>query len=131
MAGGPATQAVRRRILLVDDLVEVAEDMASLLREAFGHEVRTAHDGPSALQLAAEYRPELVLLDIGLPGMNGYELARRLRQQPGLGDVVLVALTGWGQEEDQRRSREAGFDAHLVKPVERSALTALLASARY
>jgi PAS domain S-box-containing protein len=125
--GVPGRTAGCRRILLVDDLADVAEDMAALVREAFGHEVRTAHDGPTALRVAAEFRPELVLLDIGLPGMSGYEVARRLRQQAGLGDVVLVALTGWGQEEDRRKTKEAGFDHHLVKPVGLKELQQLLA----
>jgi PAS domain S-box-containing protein len=93
-AGTPTGQAARRRILLVDDLAEVAEDMAALLREAFGHEVRTAHDGPTALRVAAEFRPELVVLDIGLPGMSGYEAARRLRELPGLGQLSFGNGTG-------------------------------------
>ena len=97
------------------------------MREAFGHEVRTAHDGPTALRVAADFRPELVLLDIGLPGMSGYEVARRLRELPGLGDAVLVALTGWGQEGDRRKAEEAGFDHHLVKPVGLQELQPLLA----
>ncbi len=126
----PKGTATRRRLLVVDDLVEVAEDMAALVREAFGHEVRTAHDGPTALQVAAEFRPELVLLDIGLPGMDGYEVARRLRGLPGLGDVVLVALTGWGQEGDRRKTQEAGFNHHLVKPVGLKELQALLAGSK-
>ena len=128
-AGTPSGQAASRRILVVDDLVEAAEDMAVLVREAFGHEVRTAHDGPTALQVAADFRPELVLLDIGLPGMSGYEVACRLRQQLGMGDgdAVLVALTGWGQEEDRRKTTEAGFDHHLVKPVGLKELQSLLA----
>ncbi len=111
----------------MDDLADVAEDMAALVREGFGHEVRTAHDGPTALRVAVEFRPELVLLDIGMPGMSGYEVARRLRELSGLGDVVLVALTGWGQEEDQRKTKEAGFDHHLVKPVGLKELQRLLA----
>src|SRR5207249_8161537 len=81
-----------------------------------GHDVRTARDGPSALQNAAEHPPEVVLLDIGLPGMDGYEVARRLREQKGP-YVTLVALTGYGGEEDKRRSMDSGFDHHLVKPV--------------
>jgi PAS domain S-box-containing protein len=126
-AGTPTGQAASRRILVVDDLVEVAEDMAALLREALGHDVRTAHDGPTALRAAAEFRPELVLLDLGLPGMSGYDVARRLRGLPGLGDVALVALTGWGQEDDRRKTREAGFNHHLVKPVGLKELQPLLA----
>jgi PAS domain S-box-containing protein len=123
----PGRTAGRRRILLVDDLADVAEDMAALVREAFGHEARTAHDGPTALRVAAAFRPELVLLDIGLPGMSGYEVARRLRELPGLGDAVLAALTGWGQEDDRRRAQEAGFNHHLVKPVGLKELQRLLA----
>jgi two-component system CheB/CheR fusion protein len=107
-----------RRLLVVDDNVDGAESLAVLLR-LDGHEVRTAYDGPSALAAAAVHRPEAVLLDIGLPkGMDGYEVARRLRRQQGLEGVLLVAVTGYGQDEDRRRTREAGFDAHLVKPVE-------------
>ena len=121
----PATERAVR-VLLVDDNVDAAESLAMLLR-LWGHEVAVAHDGPAALRAAEAQRPEVALLDIGLPGMDGYELARRLRSQPGLGRAVLVALTGWGQEEDRRRSQEAGFDHHLTKPVELSALQELLA----
>jgi PAS domain S-box-containing protein len=114
-----------RRVLVVDDNRDSAESIA-LLAEIWGHEVRTALDGPSALEIAAAYRPEVILLDIGLPGMDGYEVARRLRQRAG-GGPVLVAMTGYGMEEDRRRSREAGFDHHLVKPVDPEGLRALLA----
>ncbi len=106
--------------------MDAADSLALLLRLQ-GHEVRMAHDGPAALQIAAASRPDLVFLDIGMPGMDGYEVARRLRGEPGLRSVVLVALTGWGQGEDRRRSREAGFDHHLVKPVDPHALQRLLA----
>jgi PAS domain S-box-containing protein len=114
-----------RRVLVVDDNRDSAESIA-LLAEIWGHEVRTALDGPSALDIAAAYRPEVILLDIGLPGMDGYEVARQLRQRQG-GDPVLVAMTGYGMEEDRRRSREAGFDHHLVKPVDPEGLRVLLA----
>ena len=114
-----------RRVLVVDDNRDSAESIA-LLVEIWGHEVRTAFDGPSALDIAAAYRPEVILLDIGLPGMDGYEVARRLRQGAG-GGPVLVAMTGYGMEEDRRRSREAGFDHHLVKPVDPEGLRVLLA----
>ena len=87
---------------------------------------RTALDGPSALGELAIYRPEIVLLDIGLPGMDGYEVARSIRKQPGMGSMVLIALTGYGQDEDRRRSREAGFDHHLVKPVDPDALLSMV-----
>lgn len=117
----------RRRVLVVDDNVDGAESLAMLLTKA-GHEVRLVHDGPSALAAALEYRPDVVLLDIGLPkGMDGYEVARRLRSEAGLRDAVLLALTGFGQAEDRRRSEEAGFDHHLVKPVEPDRLKQLLA----
>jgi len=98
-----------------------------LLVQILGHEVRTAYDGPSALALAQAFRPEVVLLDIGMPGMNGYDVVRRLRQMPEVKDTLLVAQTGWGQEEDRQRTQEAGFDAHLTKPVDVAILKALLA----
>ncbi len=93
---------------------------------ALGQDVDTAYDGPAALELARRRRPDLVLLDIGLPGMDGYEVARRCRNEPGLESVMLVAMTGYGKEEDTPRSREAGFDAHLVKPVNLDDLRLLL-----
>ena len=114
-----------RRILVVDDNHDAAESLALLLR-AEGHEVRTAHDGATALDAVRAYQPEIVLLDIGLPKMDGYEVARRLRAQEGTRRALLVALTGYGQEEDRRRAAEAGFDAHLVKPADLGALHALL-----
>jgi CheY-like chemotaxis protein/anti-sigma regulatory factor (Ser/Thr protein kinase) len=118
-----------RRVLVVDDNVDAAESLALMLR-AVGHEVRTAHDGPAALREAGALRPEVVLLDIGLPGMDGYEVARRLRQQEGLGQALVVALTGYGQEEDRRRAAAAGFDVHLVKPADPEAVQQLVARAR-
>jgi CheY-like chemotaxis protein len=119
-------RSAKRRVLVVDDNVDAANTMALLLRLA-GHDVRTAHDGPSAIDAARTHPPEVILLDIGLPGMDGYEVARRLRASPTLDGCVLVALTGYGQEEDRRRSWAAGFDHHLVKPVEPQSLTELLA----
>jgi CheY-like chemotaxis protein len=104
------------RVMVVDDNVDIVTSMAMLVRE-FGHEVRTAYDGSTVLETALDYRPNVILLDIGLPGRNGYEIAKQLRQQPALKDTVLVAMTGYGQESDRQRSREAGFDHHLVKPV--------------
>jgi PAS domain S-box-containing protein len=115
-----------RRLLVVDDNVASAESLAMMLR-LMGNEVCTAHDGPSALGLAATFAPDVVLLDIGMPGMDGYEVARRLRAMSPLKEVVVVAQTGWGQDEDRRRSVEAGFDHHLVKPVDPAALQDLLA----
>jgi PAS domain S-box-containing protein len=117
-----------RRVLVVDDNVDSAESLAVLLRIE-GHEVRTAHDGPAALQEAQAFRPEVVFLDIGLPRMDGYDVAVRLRELAGLREVLLVALTGYGQDEDRRRAAEAGFNAHLVKPANLAALKRLLANA--
>jgi two-component system CheB/CheR fusion protein len=109
------------RILVVDDNIDGADSLAVLLRLG-GHEVSLAHDGPAALDMAQAFRPEVVLLDIGLPGMDGYEVAKRLRAGPPTRDAILVAVTGYGREEDRQRSREAGFDHHLVKPVSFDAL---------
>jgi signal transduction histidine kinase len=118
--------AVRRRVLLVDDNVDAAASMALML-EIMGNEVRIAHDGVAGVEAAAEFRPNLILLDIGMPRLNGYEACRRIREQPWGQKAVIVALTGWGQDEDRRRSQEAGFNNHLVKPVEPAALEKLLA----
>ena len=115
------------RLLVVDDNQDAALSLALLLRLQ-GHDVQVAHDGPTALQLAVASRPDLVFLDIGMPGMDGYEVARRLRRTPGLEKVVLAALTGWGQQEDRRRTAEAGFDHHLVKPPEPKVLDSLLST---
>jgi CheY-like chemotaxis protein len=113
------------RILVVDDNKDAAESMRVLLK-LMGAEVITAFDGLEALETAAQFRPEAVLLDIGMPKLHGYDTARRFRQQEWGKGIVLVALTGWGREEDRRRSEEAGFDGHLVKPVHVSALRQLL-----
>jgi len=113
------------RILVVDDSEDSADSMASLLRLE-GHEVWVAHDGNKAVEVALRERPAVVLLDIGLPGLNGYQVCRILREE-GLTDTLVVAMTGYGQDEDRRRSQEARFDAHLVKPVNLSALRNLLA----
>jgi PAS domain S-box-containing protein len=115
-----------RRVLVVDDNVDAARSLSMLL-QAFGHEVCTAHDGQAALETAASFHPQVVLLDIGLPKLDGYEVARRLRCQPGLEKALLVALTGYGQEGDRRRSEEAGMDWHLVKPVDPAELERILA----
>jgi PAS domain S-box-containing protein len=114
------------RVLLVDDNADSADGLGILL-ELQGHEVRVAYDGPTALENARQFRPHVALLDIGMPSMDGYELARRLRATPETKDVLLVAMTGWGQDEDHRKSREAGFAHHLVKPFEPAALEKLLA----
>jgi CheY-like chemotaxis protein len=114
-----------RRFLIVDDNVDATVSQALLLRH-MGHEVETAYSGAAALEKAQAFQPEIVLLDIGMPGMDGYEVARRLRASPLGRDVKLVAQTGWGQDADRRRSREAGFDAHLAKPVDIEALMRLI-----
>jgi CheY-like chemotaxis protein/two-component sensor histidine kinase len=105
-----------RRILLADDNVDFANSLAALLA-ARGHDVRVARDGAEALRAAADFNPDFAFLDIGMPKVHGYEVARRLRSDPETSDCVLVAVTGWGQEDDRQRAREAGFDRHLVKPV--------------
>lgn len=110
-----------RRVLVIDDNQDAAETLALLL-QLEGHEVHVAHDGPAGLEAAVSLRPDVIFLDLGMPGMDGYEVARRLRQEPGLKETRLAALTGWGQQEDRRRSAEAGFDAHLVKPVDPTAI---------
>jgi len=114
------------RVLVVDDNRDAAESLAVLFTLQ-GHEVRTAHSGSAALEMSQTYRPDVVFLDIGMPGMDGYEVARRMRQQPGLEHVVLAALTGWGQQEDRRRTAEAGFNHHLVKPPAPLAVDAVFA----
>jgi two-component system CheB/CheR fusion protein len=125
-----ATRSSRRRILVVDDNVDAANSLAKLLSRIYDQEVRVAHDGPSALEAAEEFRPDAVILDIEMPEMDGHEVARRLRRRPELEGVILVALTGWGQEDDRRRSKEAGFDHHLAKPVEADVLLGLITSAQ-
>jgi CheY-like chemotaxis protein len=112
---------------VVEDDLDVAEMLVMLL-ELWGHTVEAVHDGIAALVVGQTFRPEVVLCDIGLPGMDGYELARQLRQQEGLNKSVLIAITGYGQEEDQRLAQEAGFDHHLIKPVDPAALGKLLTS---
>ena len=115
-----------RRVLIVDDNIDAAEIMAVLL-ESLGHKVQTAHDGITGFEAARTFRPDVVLLDVGLPHMNGYEVARCLRRQPETAKVFLVALTGYGQEEDRRRSKEAGFDVHVLKPLGMDVLKSILA----
>jgi signal transduction histidine kinase/ActR/RegA family two-component response regulator len=124
---GPARRRQGRRILIADDNVEFADSLASLLASR-GHDVRVAHDGAEALSAVQGFTPEFALLDIGMPKVHGYELARRLRDRPETAECVLVAVTGWGQEDDRRRAHEAGFDRHLVKPIDPSAIEALLES---
>ena len=114
------------RVLVVDDNHDAVETLAMLLG-LWGHDVRLAADGPSAVETAAAHRPDVVLLDISLPGMSGYEVAERLRANPELRETVLVAMTGYGQAEDKKETRKAGFTLHLVKPVEPDVLQKLLA----
>jgi len=106
-----------RRILIVDDDRDAADALAELMRD-LGHDVSTAHDGRSALESATTHRPDLVLLDISMPEMDGFEVAHRLREEVGLREAILVALTGYGEDRHRRLSREAGFDHHLTKPVD-------------
>jgi two-component system, sensor histidine kinase len=124
------TQAKRHaaRVLVVEDNVDAALTLADLLT-LWGYEVRVVHDGLAALEVAPVYRPEAVLLDIGLPKMDGYGVARWLRAQPPLAGVLIVGVTGYGQERDRQLSREAGFDHHLVKPVDLGLLRRLLEEA--
>ncbi len=117
----------RHRVLVVDDNVDAADSLAMLLKLS-GQDVIVTHNGTTALERAREHRPRLVLLDIGLPGMDGYEVCRRMRAEPLTEKAVMVALTGWGQDEDRQRSLQAGFDHHVVKPVDWKALGTLLTS---
>jgi PAS domain S-box-containing protein len=113
------------RILVIDDNVDTARGMTRLLK-LLGHDVQAAYDGPTGMEAARSYRPDVILLDIGLPGMDGYEVARRLRREEFGKGVRIIAVSGYGQDEDRRRSKEAGFDHHLVKPIDHSALITLL-----
>ena len=105
-----------KRVLIADDNVDAAESL-QLWLEMSGHEVHTALSGPAALEVAETVKPQVALLDVGMPGMSGLEVARRIREAPWGREMVLIALTGWGQDEDRRRTKEAGFDHHLTKPV--------------
>jgi PAS domain S-box-containing protein len=116
------------RVLVVDDNVDAANTLAMLVR-AGGHDIQTAHDGHTALRIALECRPDVVLLDIGLPGMDGYEVATRIRKTPALQRLVLIAMTGYGQDTDRQRSQESGFDHHLVKPADFRTVHEILAAA--
>jgi CheY-like chemotaxis protein len=116
----------RRRVLLADDNQDFTASFALMLR-GMGHDVIEAHDGVEALRAAGSVLPEIAFLDIGLPKMNGYDLARSLRANPETRAAVLVAVTGWGQDEDRQRAADAGFDLHLVKPVEPSQIESIFA----
>jgi CheY-like chemotaxis protein len=115
------------RILVVDDNVDSAESWGTLLG-LLGHEIRIAHDGPSALEASRGFRPDVVLQDIGMPGMNGYEVARRMRKDPATAGAMLVAITGYGRDEDRRDAHDAGFDHHLTKPADLRAVDDLMRS---
>jgi CheY-like chemotaxis protein len=122
----PSKKPAGTRVLVVDDSVDSAETLGELLR-IWGHDVRLAHDGPAAVEAARDYRPEVILLDIGLPGMDGFAVAQQLRNE-GLLTGLLVALTGYGEQTDKQRSQQAGFHHHLVKPVDPEALQKLINS---
>jgi CheY-like chemotaxis protein len=117
------------RILVVDDNADSAE-MLKLFLETLGHDVQVAGEGVSALAVNASFDAEVGLFDIGLPGMSGYDLARRVREDPKARDMYLIAVTGWGQEDDRRLAREAGFDAHVTKPADPGELERVIAGAR-
>jgi CheY-like chemotaxis protein len=126
--GDGKVRDISLRVLIVEDCKDNGAVLAILLR-SWGHEVRLAHDGAAALEACQSFRPQAVLLDISLPGMDGWELGRRLRQHEGMADALLIALTGHGLDQDHARSREAGLDAHLTKPAEPAAIQRLLAAA--
>jgi CheY-like chemotaxis protein len=122
-------KAPPRRVLIVDDNEDSANSLAMILKLG-GHETASVYTAVDALQRAAAFRPDVVLLDIGLPGMDGYEVAQKMRELPGLRDIRLVAVTGYGRSDDRLRAREAGFDDHLIKPVEYAVLERTLAGIR-
>ena len=122
---GESTQP--RRVLLVDDSVDAAEAMSMLL-ETLGHEVRVMHDGPSALAMVDDFAPDVVILDIGLPGIDGFEVAREMRTRTVTKSALLIALTGYGADSDKQKARDAGFDHHLVKPVSFTAIETVIAA---
>ena len=117
--------AVSRRILVVDDNEDSAEALSVLLR-LNGHLVESANDGRHALEAAERFRPDVILLDLGMPGMNGYEACREIRKQPWGGGMLLIAQTGWGQDQDRQRTKDAGFDGHLTKPIDQNRLEEIL-----
>jgi CheY-like chemotaxis protein len=123
------TEVTPLRVLVVDDARDTADTLAYLV-SLWGHEVRVAYDGPAALGEALDYGPDIVLMDIGMPGMDGWEAISRLRKQEGARKALCVAVTAYGKEEDRRRSRQAGFDYHLVKPLDPNVLEQLLSEQR-
>ena len=117
-----------KRVAIVEDNKLQAQSLAMLL-EMMGYQVRTASDAASALRMMAEFIPQVALIDIGLPGLNGYELARQVRSMPQLRDITLIAQTGWGTDDDRQQAREAGFQHHLTKPIDHQRLEKILAQA--
>ena len=124
----PATPRAVHRVLVIEDSDDI-RDLTTMLISSYGHQVSEAADGTTGLQAALDERPDVALVDIGLPGIDGFEVARRAREAIG-DDIVLIALSGYGQVEDARKAREAGFDLHMVKPVDASRLRKLLATER-
>jgi CheY-like chemotaxis protein len=122
------TEKEKKRILVVDDNENSAKTLGWMLELMFGHEVQVAYDGASAIAIAKSFIPDLVLLDIGMPEMNGYEICQAMRQESSLKNAMIVAQTGWGQKEHHERSKDAGFDNHIVKPVTQGALQEILNS---
>jgi CheY-like chemotaxis protein len=125
----PAPHTITRRVLVADDNRDAAESLSMLLR-LMGNEVRTVHDGMEAVEEAADFRPDVILLDIGMPRLNGYDAARLIREQRWSEGTMIVALTGWGQEEDKRRASDAGFDRHFTKPLDPAQLQRLISDYR-
>jgi CheY-like chemotaxis protein len=123
--GAVSTSNNKRRILVVDDNVDALESLSRMIAY-FGNDVRQAHDGLEAIEVAKSFRPEIVFMDLGMPNLNGFEAARRIRNEPWGQQLSLVATTGWGQEDDRRRTAAAGFDRHLVKPIEMASLRDVL-----
>ena len=123
----PARPVSRLRLLVVDDNVDAAEALSQLLKQS-GHEVRLATDGPAALDTVAQAAPDVIFLDIGMPGMSGYDVARALREMPRGEEFVIVAVTGWGTAEDKSKAKAAGFDHHLTKPADFDAVEQILES---
>ena len=123
----PLSQRPTSRVLVVDDNIDTATALSKLLR-LLGHDVKVAHDGLAALEIAKTHRPEIVLLDIGLPGMDGYQVAANLRKEECCKHATIIAVSGYGQEEDRRRALHAGFDHHLIKPVDYDSLMTLFAN---
>lgn len=123
-----SSSSTSRKVLVVDDNVDAAATLAAVL-DMLGHQTHMEHSGVPVLASALAFMPDIVLLDIGLPGMNGYEVARQLRSEPRLDACVLVALTGWGSDADRQRAQQAGFDHHLTKPVDFKELESLLSTA--